>query len=362
MRSSTELLQSINKDFYKTMDTPDKFVDFLRELSVAVCKENGTEPPQITLEYLHPSKSGSYTFNKKVIQLNHNNIYRNFDMFKNTNNFYFVFLQVETILHETRHHLQHEKQQFADMENIVKATASLTAEEGGNKLVTDIDYFMAPHEVDARHYAYVRSQENPILKKFSNTTNFMDSETSHRKNPYDFDALLKSKGKKYRPFLKAIKSEVKKIQKQEKGSKEDKSLAVYYKIAPKFKFDDVEKLPQEEIIGIRQNIFQYQSTLAFSSMEYLNELNEKVKEIQARISKLANDVAEGRVTELTQEHQDLMMELAKVYVDIQEANRIQATIMPNFDGMVDDFLTKVDALLSNTSLDEIDDEDESELE
>jgi len=271
MKTSTELIKSIDKDFYIKFDTSKKFIKLLKHISLSVCSEYELPGIEIEMKKFPLDIRGNYISEENVIYLNSVNFEKNFEIFKENNNLFYIFDLIDTILHETRHYVQTYNENIKDIHPVVKITTDMQIASQNPRLISSINYDMSPDEVDARHFAYARLSKNPLFDQYK--YDFILNEKINMENPYDFKPILKSKSKILKPFIKDLKQTLK-----NKPLKKfyDKDLSLYFEIAPKFKEDkDIKQTPPdaEKEINFECKVM-YESALTM-----LNDIEKKINSL-----------------------------------------------------------------------------------
>lgn len=250
--TSKELICSIDRNFYKIVDTPRKMVSFSRELIGLICKENDVDVARLKFVYFQPFTTGDYNYYRGIIKINRY-LYQNFEYFKEKENFYYIFQFVGSLVHEARHHIQFTSANLENFHPIVKNTAKI-ARNGGVSLVYNDEYNVVPLEIDARHYSYVRLEENPFLKKFLISQEYIDTENCNVELVYDYKRLLKNKKDIYKPTIEGIKKALSSI-KTVKG--EERHSSIYYSIAPSFRNCEKSSLSAQENEEIKNQSLEF---------------------------------------------------------------------------------------------------------
>ena len=281
--TSKELISSVGNDFYIKHDTPRKMASFLRAISGAICSEYKLAPIEVDFRKSFPNYYGNYIIKSQKIVLN-SYLYNEFEEFKSSKNMYYIFEMLESIVHETRHHIQFHAGK--SIHPIVKNFAELALIKDGAKFLYNDSYHLVPIEIDARHYAFLRLSESDYLKKYLLSQDYIDTEYSNRDKQYDYEHILKSKNQYFLPVIEKIKKSLKPL-KLEGKNVEEQNMAVYYEIAPKFNFGDTTTLSEKEQkrISTESNEFcdrQYRNIVDFN-YKTLMESDEIDDEIEVEV-------------------------------------------------------------------------------
>lgn len=252
--TSRDLICSIGKDFYKIVGTSRKLADLSRELIEIICKENDVRVAKLKFNYFQPFTTGDYNHFRGIIKINRY-LYQNFEYFKEKENFFYVFKYFDSLIHETRHHIQFTSQDLEKFHPIVKNTA-IIARNGGVPLVYNDEYMVVPLEIDARHYSYLCLRQNSFLKKFLDSQEYIDCENCNTELKYDYRRLLKNKKDFYKPALEGIKKALSSIK---TNNNEQRQTSIFYSIAPMFRNIEISPLSKEENQEIEKQSLEFSS-------------------------------------------------------------------------------------------------------
>jgi len=224
MKSSSEIIKTVDKDFFNKIDTPEKLKNFIQSLLDVLCNENNLPKIEIIYDNFYPDFLGEFNLTDETIHINNTVFFEGFETFRKNNNLYFVYKSLDTILHEFRHYAQ-KKSKSKEISPKVKKSAKISKDYINN-------YDNIPAEVDARHYAYTKLAENEFFQNYSNY--ILNKEVS----------CLEDK-------------------------KNKKLIKLYQKIAPNFKGKMDEKIEAKDIKDFLNYISRY-------SKIYRIKLNNKV--------------------------------------------------------------------------------------
>lgn len=269
MASSKDLICTVDKDFYKEVYSSRQMASFLRDLISAICEENSLSAPKLKFQKIMPFICGDYRHKKGLIILN-SFLYQNFDYFKETNNLYYVFKFLESVLHETRHHIQFFSSENKDLHPLIKNITNIAKYSSGLRLVYSGNYFAVPIEVDARHYSYQRISENRLLSRYLDSQSYIDNEINNSECPFEYELLLKNVRSQYKFAQNAIKKALSTIDDKDCL---DRNKAVYYTIAPNFKLNENSPLSKEENQILDQERIEFESVCWKNLLEYVHQTN-----------------------------------------------------------------------------------------
>ncbi len=178
--SLSELLNICNNDFYDIIKNKDEFFEYLKTISHRVCDAYKIQqyPNYKTDNSMRKSCTGLFLIKPpQTIALN-GNLIEAFDHFKTSKNLYYPFLLIRSIIHETRHYLQHNSD--IDMDPIVKKYATY-------RMCSPIDiykyisYGTEAIEIDARYFAFQVLRGRGLFDQFIYSTNSVYEETTRSK-------------------------------------------------------------------------------------------------------------------------------------------------------------------------------------
>lgn len=172
--SMDELLKLFNRDFYKNVTSVNELLRYLSALSFKVCEEAGERYPQYKIVdfknndvagkhiYKVANSGGKLVFTNNAIVLNLQYLNK-FEHFKKTDNLYYIYTLIDTVLHETRHYIQYGQKQNVDP--LVKAFTHCGVLLP-KKALERVAYIMQPVEIDARYYSYQAIKRFDSMKKY----------------------------------------------------------------------------------------------------------------------------------------------------------------------------------------------------
>ncbi len=101
------ILLADSDDFYNIICNPQMLGQYIAELHKKYCKENNVKPTKIIYsELLENNTYGSYNYVDKSVYIN-KKLIDIFEKCKNTNNSFYPYVLISTIIHESRHLWQH---------------------------------------------------------------------------------------------------------------------------------------------------------------------------------------------------------------------------------------------------------------
>ena len=168
-----ELLDLIDENFYRKIQTKAEFIKFLESVYYSSCRQLGIEVnfsefqvcPLPKNKYASISEYTYRTFvNQKYVDL--------FDICKQANNIYFPFRLSEACLHESRHIAQYKGD--GDVGELLHYYAQFT--KVFPKFITDISKKTSPLEVDARYYAYCQLIKHKFLQRYLGNSQYVIAE------------------------------------------------------------------------------------------------------------------------------------------------------------------------------------------
>lgn len=187
-KSNTKLNQILNlidKNFYKSVYNLDMLKTYLGVIIKEVLRINHLKTSIKFKTIEHEHIYGIYSEKKKTIYLN-KKYFILFDYFKKTNNIFYIYKIVDTLIHELRHMLQGK-----DIENIhplIKSYAKYYHLAPASYEQYKKSYKANILEVDARYYAYQIFKHNENLSKFVNSAWFIKNEIIGQRR-YNFSLI-----------------------------------------------------------------------------------------------------------------------------------------------------------------------------
>ena len=100
--SLRKLLKMFNKNFYKTIQDQETFLQYLTEISNAVCRKYGVRNSYVGIDEM---ETFTYGRNREDGIFLNESLINAFSKFAKEKNLYYVFNCINTVIHETRHYL-----------------------------------------------------------------------------------------------------------------------------------------------------------------------------------------------------------------------------------------------------------------
>lgn len=155
--SLRKLLKMFNKNFYKTIQDQETFLQYLTEISNAVCRKYGVRNSYVGIDEMERLTFGE---NREYGIFLNESLINAFPKFAKEKNLYYAFQCIDTVIHETRHYLQYmiKDSKYLHIDPLVKkfVTYKLVMPDEARKCIS---YGTNPLEIDARYYAFQTLKE-----------------------------------------------------------------------------------------------------------------------------------------------------------------------------------------------------------
>ena len=150
--SLRKLLKMFNKNFYRTIQDQETFLQYLTEISNAVCRKYGVRNCYVGIDEMERLTFGE---NREDGIFLNESLINAFPKFAKEKNLYYAFQCIDTVIHETRHYLQYmiKDSKYLHIDPLVKkfVTYKLVMPDEARKCIS---YGTNPLEIDARYYAF----------------------------------------------------------------------------------------------------------------------------------------------------------------------------------------------------------------
>lgn len=186
--SLEKLLTLCNNNFFDVVANSDDFFEYLCEISKKVCdKYSCSEYPSVykTIyvdqdhKKLSFSMAGHYDSSSKHIYLSRHLVDTFFKEFASRKNFYYVFMGISAIIHETRHYIQYNNID-PQIDPIVKNYTAYLMYMPTQVRRQEQSYFMRPDEIDARAYVFELLNGIPLFYQYLSTNEKMTEKLALR--------------------------------------------------------------------------------------------------------------------------------------------------------------------------------------
>ncbi len=178
-----KLLNIVDQDFYQKVYSVDLLKFYMTKVAQELMSINHLNQDISFYLQSHDHIFGSFSHRRHFIGINRR-YFDLFDHFKETNNIFYIYKLLETLVHELRHYAQHSPD--VKMPAIIKnyaicskfATAIFNKSHPSHNLL----------EIDARYYCYQLFQKHPKMAIFANSVWHINQE-NYRKCHNDFSVL-----------------------------------------------------------------------------------------------------------------------------------------------------------------------------
>ena len=169
----TQLLNLVDNNFYQKIRNPSEFLDYLHTVYNKSCNRAGifNNLSRFSIHELDEDEYGVFYPEANLMVLNKLLIDK-FDKYKASNNLFYPYILITTVLHESRHFSQQNIKSNVDY--FIKDFALFS--KYLVKYTEGIDYRTNMLEVDARYYAYKIMKSNKFLHQFQNHKSYMRKE------------------------------------------------------------------------------------------------------------------------------------------------------------------------------------------